>query len=150
MPFTFTGLRKSIANARLMVDYLMEDLKDIQKLIESREELDYQLSRLRMDSQPTNYPAPSRRTHGHSSAVSSREETMKDSVEPQMQGRWMLGKSVGTVWSCPAPPPCSAPLEGGSGAASAAALEGGSGAASAAVRAGGPGQRAAGGVGGQR
>ena len=99
VPFTFTGLRKSIVNARLMVDYLMEDLKDIQKLIESREELDYQLSRLRMDSQPTNYPAPSRRTHGHSSAVSSQEGALKDSMESEMQGRWVLGKRLGTVCS---------------------------------------------------
>lgn len=97
MPFTFTGLRKSIANARLMVDYLMEDLKDIQKLIESREELDYQLSQLRMDSQPTNYPAPSRRTHGHSSAASGQEGTLKDSEESEMQGKCAQGKSLGCL-----------------------------------------------------
>ena len=137
MPFTFTGLRKSIANARLMVDYLMEDLKDIQKLIESREELDYQLSRLRMDSQPTNYPSPSRRTHGHSSAASGQEGTLKDSEESEMQGKCVQGQGLGYL-QLAAFLPCSSPAEGRCGAARATG------------HAGEGNERDAGGVGGQR
>lgn len=55
VPFTFIGLRKTIDNAKIMVDYLMEDLKDIQQLVKSREELDYQLNRLRLEGTPLTY-----------------------------------------------------------------------------------------------
>ena len=60
VPFTFVGVRKSIDNAKIMIDYLMEDLKDIQQLVKSREELDFQLNRLRIDSTPLSYSSSKR------------------------------------------------------------------------------------------
>lgn len=60
VPFVFTGLKSSVENAKLMLEYHMEHLKTIEQLVEDREQLDQQLRQLQMTRSSNYFPAPGR------------------------------------------------------------------------------------------